>query len=37
MFKPKEWDDMHDKFDNTWGIVKESDKSLVSLFVTPSA
>ena len=37
MFKPKEWDGMPDRFDNTWGIVKESGESLVSLFVAPSA
>ena len=37
MFKPKEWDGMPDRFDNTWGIVKESGELLVSLFVAPSA
>ena len=37
MCRPKEWDGMPDKFNNTWGIVKEFGESLVSLFVALSA
>ena len=29
--KPKEWDSMPDGFDNTWGIVRESGESSVSV------
>ena len=30
--KPEEWDSMPDKFDNTWDVLNEFGKSLVSIF-----